>query len=190
MKVKDLFERQRVIEGDIDVPREATELSYKGAIVKGDFICFDTQIISLEGAPVWVGGNFDCSHTKILYLHGAPQHVGGNFRCPGTKIKSLERAPQYIGGLLDCYGTKITSLHNIHKQIKHIGEEFHLNSKITSHVLGVMLIKGLKKIVFPIHSQNQTQVENIINRHLAGDRNAHDCQEELLEAGLVEYAKL
>jgi len=61
---------------------------------------------------------------------------------------------------------------------------------IKSHILGVMFIKGLLEI--RIHGGNieQVQVERIINKHLAGDRNVHLAQEELLEAGLSEFAKL
>ena len=53
-----------------------------------------------------------------------------------------------------------------------------------------MFIEGLQEIEFHLGNTEQKQVENIINKHLAGNRNAHDAQEELIEAGLSEYAKL
>ena len=177
MKLIDLFEQQVVIQGDVWIPRETTTLvgyKHKGkrivqAKVLGDFYCSRTQIKSLEQGPSWVGGVFYCSETEI---------------------KSFEGAPSYVGGGVNCWNTNIASLHNIHKQIKHIGTQLYLSNTVKSHILGVMLIKGLRGIKFHLGNTEQKQVENIINKHLAGNRNVHDAQEELIEAGLAEYAKL
>lgn len=189
MKLIDLFEEQKIIEGDVDLPIKTTKLDYRGVIVKGYFSCAGSRIKSLEGAPKQVGGDFNCSFTEIKSLKSAPGHVGGSFSCASTEIDSLEGAPNYVGGDFDFYDTKITSLHNVHKYIKHIGGELHLNSKIRSHMLGIMFIKGLKKIAYPISAPNQNLVESIFNKHLPGG-NPHDVQEALIEAGLPEYAKI
>lgn len=174
MKVQELLEAQRIIKGDVDISSVASRLDYLGALVKGDF---------------------DCRLTYITSLEGSPSHVGGDFNCSSTKIKSLEGAPSYIGGNFNCWNTDITSLKNIHKHIKHIGGVLFLPKKVRSRVLGVVLIKGLRKIDFHTIAQTgvstkQKQVETIINKHLLGDRDPHACQEEMLEAGLGEYAKL
>ena len=89
-----------------------------------------------------------------------------------------------------CSDTKITSLHNIHKQIKHIGSTFYISNTVRSHILGVMFIKGLQRIKFHSGNTEQEQVASIINKHLGGDRNIHNAQEQLIEGGLSEYAKL
>jgi len=173
MKLKE----QVVIEGSVWIPQDtATLVGYKH---KGKLI-----------AQAKVLGNFYCYQTNITSLQGGPSWVGGDFSCYQTDIPSLEGGPNYVGGKLYCWGTRIPSLHNIHKQIKHIGGQLYLSNKVKSHILGVVFIKGLLEI--RIHGGNieQDQVENIINKHLAGDRNVHDAQEELLEARLEEYAKL
>lgn len=169
MKLHDLFERQKFIEGPVEVPVNTTKLDYAGFVIKSNFVCSSSQITSLEGSPVFVGGYFSCSFTEITSLEGAPRYVGEDFTCYRTKIKSLL---------------------NVHKQIKHIGGSFQLPNTIKSNVLGVMYIKGLKSIQFDQRTKKQKQVEIIINKHLSGDRDVHACQEELLEAGLGEYAKL
>ena len=110
--------------------------------------------------------------------------------CSVTNITSLEGGPSYVGGHFGCWNTKIKSLYNIHKEIKHIGHMFFLSNTIESHILGVMFIKGLQKVEFYNGNTEQKQVENIINKHLGSDRNIHDAQEELIEAGLAEFAKL
>ena len=177
MKLIDLPEQQIVIEGDVIISNETTTLvgyRHQGkpiarAKVLGIFDCSQTNITSLEGGPSWVGGDFYCSFTKITSLEGGPSYVGCDFSCVETKIKSL---------------------HNIHKEIKHIGNRMLIPDTVISHILGVMFIKGLQKIQFYYRNTEQNQVENIINKHLAGDRDIHLAQEELLEAGLKEYAKL
>ena len=178
MKLIDLFEQQVVIKGDVVIPGETTTLvGYKH-----------------QGKPIAqakVFGTFRCSYTKITSLEGGPSWVGGYFYCHGTKITSLEGGPSWVGGNFNCLDTQhLTSLHNIHKQIKHIGGQLYLSNTVKSHILGVMFIEGLQKIQIHWSNTKQKQVENIINKHLGGDRNIHLAQEELLEAGLKEYAKL
>jgi hypothetical protein len=57
---------------------------------------------------------------------------------------------------------------------------------IKSHVLGLMLIDGLKTIRL-----DNKQVEEILNRHLGkGRAGMLMAQEELIEAGLEEFAQL
>ena len=198
MKLIDLFKQQVVIKGSIGIPCQTTMLAgYKHKSkpiaqgkVLGDFYCSKTNITSLKQGPSWVGGNFSCHDTKITSLEGGPSYVGGNFSCYGTNITSLEQVPSWVGGHFNCVVTKITSLHNIHKQIKHIGGQLYLSNTVKSHILGVMFITGLDKIEIDKGNKIQKQVENIINKHLADDRNVHLVQEELLEAGLKEFAKL
>lgn len=128
---------------------------------------------------------------NVTKLHYANVVVSGMFACgDSSTVTSLEGAPRHIGGSLHCGNTELTSLHNIHKHIDLIGGELYLPITIASHVLGVMKIKELQRIIIVDNQAKQTPLEVIINKHLQGDRNIHDCQEELLEAGLTEFAKL
>ena len=47
------------------------------------------------------------------------------------------------------------------------------------------MIDGLKFV-----GLDNEKVENIINKHLKGERDVFACQEELIEAGYEEYAQL
>lgn len=193
MKLKDLYidKNQKIIHDNVSLPGSTKKLNYKDFIAKGDFYCHSTLLTSLEGAPKRVEGSFGCDHTSIASLVGGPEYVGVNFNCSVTGITSLEGAPSYVGKDFICYATKMTSLHDIHKNVKHIGRECYLSGTIRSHILGVMFIKGLKKIEFLSAAVfEQKEAERIINKHLKGDRNVHACQEELIDAGLSEYAKL
>jgi hypothetical protein len=154
--------------------------------VDGDFYCSDNKLTSLEGAPSSVGGYFVCSRNKLTSLKGGPTSVGGYFNCYNNKLTSLKGGPTSIGNSFYAYNNNLTSLHNIHKQIKHIGGFANFRSNpITSCVLGLLLINGLKYVHL-----DKTAVQNIINKHLKGDRDIFACQEELIEDGFEDFAQL
>jgi hypothetical protein len=138
--------------------------------------------------PIAYQGNWNYSRNELytLGLENIPSRISGYFYCSVNKLTSLEGAPSSIGGDLDCFSNCLSSLHNIHKQIKHIGgyADFRKNP-ITSCVLGLLLIDGLEKVYL-----NTNGVEDIINKHLKGDRDVFACQEELIEAGYEEFTQL
>ena len=112
------------------------------------------------------GGIFYCAHNKLTSLDGTPSHVNGNF---------------------DCSYNKLTSLKDVHKHITEIKGEFYaIKNPIESHVLGLLLIKGVTEVRL-----DNKQVEEILNRHLGkGRAGMLMAQEELIEAGLEEFAQL
>lgn len=179
MKVHELFESE-----------ERTLLSVFGERdyldADGDLNIVSQGLTSLEGAPKRVPGTVYAGYNDLTNLKGGPEYVGGDFIVSGNPLVSLEGAPTSIRGCFKCENTKITSLHNIHKQVKFIGEYFLLtDTKITSCILGVLLIDGLQLVQL-----SNKPVQNILNGHLRGDRDVFACQEELIEAGFEELAKL
>lgn len=141
--------------------------------------------------PILHQDDWNCSKNELysLDLENIPSRISGNFYCSDNKLISLEGAPSLIGGDLDCYSNRLSSLHNIHKQIKHIGgfADFRKNP-ITSCVLGLLLIDGLTEVY--LENKKEKKVQNILNKHLKGDRDVFACQEELIEAGFEDFAQL
>lgn len=99
----------------------------------------------------------------------------------------------------DPTGKTITSdfytLHNVHKKRNAFDGIVTVSDYIRSHILGLMLIKDLERVVitrtqgvWPSFDKLVKAVE-IINKHLPGG-NIHEVQEELIEAGLKEFARL
>lgn len=131
-------------------------------------------------------GNFACSRNKLTSLEGSPSSIGGSFYCNNNHLTSLEGAPPSVGKNFNGSTNRFTSLHNIHKHIKKIGAvaDFQGNP-IKSHVLGLLLIDGIDLVFLDNH-----EVRNIINKHLKNGRDVFACQEELIEAGLEEFAQL
>lgn len=155
----------------------------------GKFVCSNKKLTSLEGAPKTIDGDFWCNNNHLTSLKGAPERVTGGFDCSSNRLTSLEGAPKKIGSYFFCDNNNLTSLQNIHKMITEINGDFYCHkNKITSHVLGLLLIPGIKNIVASVDEFSWVK---ILNRYLGkGRKGMLDCQNELIEAGLEEYAQL
>ena len=85
-----------------------------------------------------------------------------------------------------------TSLKGIDKHISEVQGRIYFNAnKIKSNVLGLLRIKGVTEISTSAdyRKQHGWKLEEILNDHLRkGD--IMDCQDELIDAGFEEYAKL
>ena len=113
----------------------------------------------------------------------------GDFNCWSNGLKSLEYCPKIVNGNFNCSDNKLKSLKGIHKQLHQInGTFFARGNPIVSNVIGILLVKGCKKI----HINNE-EVEAILNKYLpntSGMLSVLECQSELIEAGYEDYAEL
>ena len=158
--------KEYITESTVEVVNGKLVTNKSGKHIPGDFDCRNNQLTSLEGAPSSVGGNFYCDHNQLASLAGAPQSVGGHFYCSSNQLTSLE---------------------GIHKQIHKMSGEFRATSNpLESHVLGLLLIKGITRIQLGI-----SEVDTILNKYLGqGRAGVLGAQSELIEIGLDEFAKL
>jgi hypothetical protein len=155
----------------------------------GDFGCSHNKLTSLVGAPSSVGGGFYCYNNKLTSLEGAPSSVGGHFYCYNNKLTSLVGAPSSVGGDFNCSNNNLTSLKGIEKILKKMDGIFYAyGNPLKSHIIGLLLVPGCKRVEI-----DNKQVAVILNRHLQspfGNKRVIDCQSELLDAGLDDFAKL
>lgn len=146
---------------------------------------------NLEQIPVSFGridGDFDCSINKLKSLHGSPRTIDGDFYCTQNNIDNLDGFPNYVRGDCWLFENNIKTLHNIHKLRIKFGTGATLDlsrNPIKSHILGLMLVENLLTVQL-----DNKKVQQILNKHLKRGRNIHNCQEELIQAGFTEYAKL
>ena len=165
---------------------ELTSLAGAPRKVGGNFLCVSNKLTSLEGAPRKINGTFSCTSNKLTSLKGGPDEVSGIFYCINNKLTSLGGAPKIVGRDFKCNQNHLTSLEGIHLKIQIIdGIAVFNDNPIKSHVLGLLLIDELQKVYL-----DHKQVQEIINKYLAGSRDVMDCQNELMDAGLDEYAQL
>lgn len=151
--------------------------------VGGYFWCSGANFTSLQHAPEKVDGNFWCVSTPITSLVGGPRRVGGDYICHNTHITSLEGVARIIGGELNFIETPVTSLAGIHKQIDSIGGLIVPSDNVKSNVLGLLLLDNLSVV------SSKEMWAQIVQNHLT-TKDVLDCQEELIKAGLKEFAKL
>jgi hypothetical protein len=192
MKLSNLFEGKHDLIGKTitNISRVAGALE-KEVSVK---ITAETANEHWEGAR----GNrdFDCSTMFLKTLKGSPASIDGDYICSDNLLTSLEGCTPIIGGDFYCKTNKLTSLQGIHKIIKEVnGELAFSNNPIKSHVLGVLLIKGVTGIELDYKGESTLlwHVRDILNTHLPnamGNKGVLACQSELLDAGFDEFAQL
>jgi hypothetical protein len=87
--------------------------SLKGAprIIRGNFLCSNDDLITLEGGPERVGLSysvFRLRKSKIRSLVGAPIYVGGDFDVgDNSELESLEGIPKKVTGDFYCFRCKV-----------------------------------------------------------------------------------
>jgi hypothetical protein len=78
--------------------------------IGGFFKCVNNQLISLNGAPSYVGKQFDCSNNKLTSLIGCPTDIGGYLNCCDNPLTSLVGFPKNLTGTFNCSWSPIIPL--------------------------------------------------------------------------------
>lgn len=128
-------------------------------------------------------------HLYCLNLENIPVQfgtVGKSFYCHNNSLTSLKGAPKECGYSFTCSNNQITSLEGIHKLISKINGRFYCsNNPIKSGGIGLLLIEGLYNI------RSGLPAFKIINKYVGqGKTGILRCQEELIENGYEDYARL
>jgi len=164
-----------------------------------NFIVDNTNITNLEGCPQQASIINLANNEKLTSLKGLPSTLQTSqpklasgltiTNCP--QIKSFEGMPSNIQGSLNISYNGFTSLANLHKHVKKMKGSITIDDQITSSILSVMLIDGVTKINLSSDDRGPlyTAVQ-IINRHLQmSDPDPMDCKDELVQAGLQQFAR-
>lgn len=168
-------------------------------IIHGDFLITECHNLEKLNGPKECE-NFiikNCDNFKLV--DGKLKKVNGNFRIENCKnISSLEGIPESIKGnfiLLNL--VKLTKLDFIPKKV---GMDLVFFGTPISNILHIFDIKTTKKTTVSFtHGQmsagpefnipNFDQIEKIINKWLPTN-DVIECQEELIDAGLKQFARL
>jgi hypothetical protein len=130
-----------------------------------------------------------------------PKVVDGDVDLGGNAISSFDNFPHTISGILEISDNVFKSFKDIHLHINQVSGAdgiFALHNPIKSHLLGLLKIKKLKLVTLVTAGQARSTIkqyqdlgkaEKIINKYLP-EGDLFDCQEELIEAGLEEFAQL
>jgi hypothetical protein len=112
---------------------------------KGSFICSNSRLDSLKGAPRDIEENFDCEHNRLGTLKGSPRKIGGSFFCDNNRLETLKGSPRKIGGSFFCNNNSITSMKGFPKKI---GRGFYCNGNKVISTKSSLLNNGLKSFYF------------------------------------------
>lgn len=151
----------------------------------GDFICFDSDLTSLEEFPTEISGDFNCSNNELKSLTFSPQTITGFFSCSDNKITSLEGCPKIVGEWFNCSFNRITSLVGVDDFIERIGDVFIIKANpVIEGGIGLLLIKNLK------HVKSELYALDIIDSFIGKPELIYDCQTMLIEKGFEAFAQL
>ena len=133
-----------------------------------------------------------------------PKFIDGNFftiksfgECPRQGIEITDFAIQTVKSA-DISAFALKSLKGISKKcFLQVDGKLTVQSSIEHSILSVLLIKKINCLEVRSISIDQPELikmaidaSMIVSKHLQGERDILDCQEELITVGLKEYAKL
>jgi hypothetical protein len=160
-----------------------------------------SKILDEDGNMPESSDHLEISGWKITTLRGISKHIKTYCDIASNELSNLDFLPSHIGTYLKFSNNKINSLSDIHKRIKYVKKIDCKGNPIESKVLGLLKINGLEQvemydpgghifgITYPEINKKLKTVEEIINRYIPhGD--LIECQNELIDAGLQEYARL
>lgn len=170
------------------VSADEYEISNNRLNIKKDFVLSDATI------PVPLGqidGDFKMNNPEVSSMENAPTVVKGDFECSDTKLASLEGLNVEVHGNVDLTGnTQLKQLTDIHHHFKKIGGgemwiDLGQDPENERGGMGMVLIKGLTSVALV-----EGAVEELFNKCLEGEIDLFDLQEELIDGGFSQYARV
>lgn len=158
----------------------------------------DCSIHNLDGLPE-IEMNFSIQSAEYLTsFKGSPKKLLGVFAGGFPYVTSLEGLPEQAGSIIINSGGRIKSLAGIHNIVKQC-ESMHFSgfdsgiTEFEGHVLGLLKINGLKTVSGghgTFSGYKFRKAMEIVDKHLKDKKDIVECQAELIDADLEEYAKL
>lgn len=152
--------------------------------------------IPLMYKKVTVHGSFRCEYTKITSMENFPNKIERECLVENnTLLTSFEFGPmEFNSGYF--YDNPVTSLTGIGKKyFRTVYDALYLPGSVKQNVLGILLINNLQFFAFDkvqIDDEDNEDLAHsqlILNDHLKS-KDIMECREELVQAGLKEFAKL
>lgn len=185
MRLKELLEGTQLKKSSAMTIRLDSEYEYKGL---QEFDIVTTPRLQLE----------DMRFLKTLEKF--PNTIEGDLRIMRCKnLESLEGGPMIVvGNVWIGICNELKTLSGVSKRfLKEIHGTFSFPDSIESSILGVLNIRGLTNFS-EINSPNTDTIQGemnfnamrILQQHFRHGKDVLDCQEEMIQSGLKEYAKL
>ena len=144
------------------------------------------EITSFKNFPKYIFGWSTSDEDFVLQLRKANSLDFFN------KLTSLEGITPIVEGNVDLSKVPNLSYHNAHNYLHSIDGVLNISGKYEGPLLSVLMIKKLTSVIsknaWPLGKLEMAC--EIISKHLQSDGDILECQEELIDAGLQQYARL
>lgn len=193
--LKSLTGLPKEITGSFDIcglPNNITSMEGGPQIIGYSYEVENSSITNLKGIPKYIKGSFSIASSRILAsLEGGPTRVDGQLynisNC--TKILSLNGITRSIQGALDISKSGITSLVGISDLFDNLRTLIVDVDQIKDGGLGLLALRSFKEV--KSHYGSNDKWQNIVNKYASkGEEGILECQSELIENGLEEFAQL
>ncbi len=169
---------------------QLTDLSFMPTQILYWIDVSENQISSLHGVPDKINGDFNVSFNKIDSFRFGPTEVSEDYDIHDNELSSFDHAPNHVGGAFNVFHNKIKSLKNIHSELLSCPLLDISNNPIEEGGIGLILIEGLNELIADDCGEF-TKAAEIISKYLGqGKAGLLECQEELENADLGQFAEL
>ncbi len=147
-----------------------------------------------EDVSIVVLGAVEIKHFGFIELPFVVDEVRHSFDVSHNNLTSFKNFPRVINGRMNVSNNNIGSLCGIHKIISSVESIDLFNNPIKEGGIGALLIKDIQDISY--HGPNEghrncRRAFDIIKKYIIRGRDCLlECQEELIDCGLDEFAKL
>ena len=135
--------------------------------------------------------DIDVQLLEINSLEGCPE-TARYFSCSRNPLTSFEHTPKNVKSFSAVEMPNITSLKGFDKIVKKAESVYFNKTPLVSNVLCLLNIEGLQEITIAWGkgSPDLFKAQAILRDALKNGKDIFDCQEQMLDAGLEDFAKL
>jgi hypothetical protein len=126
---------------------------------------------------------------KVLNPEKINSPISFVFGAKSTNLNSFEGFPSYINGTLDVSTLKHLNFSKVNNYIKSVNN-IYFNKEYVGPLLSVLKINDLRRLtVFKSYNNKLEKAVEILGKYIES-KDILGCQDELIENGLSQYAKL
>lgn len=198
----------KTIGGDCHMPcRQLKNLEGIAQKIGGDLSMVSPGFIQSCTGIGEVGGSIDLNVRGASFnFSELPRHVHGNLSIQTdiTGTTSLNGFPDQVDGDVNIDLSKLTEVGKFHKFIKKMNGTLRIGSIVGEYnsilansypltgknLLSIPLIKGIKEVYIRSSGDAPKRISTMLNRCIQGDIDIHELQEQLIDAGFSQIARL
>lgn len=123
--IKKLKDGSYDVDGDVELDAMSFyRLPLRFNHVSGEFLCYDSELTTLEGCPKTVGANFACNDNLLTSLEFMPKIIHGNCKINGNLFTDLKHCTEQIDGDFIVSTIENDYLISLEGCPKHVGGSF------------------------------------------------------------------